>query len=368
MNKQPVLILIFLATILNSCSQEPPSELISYNGQELFLNGGNIAWVDFAKDLGPGELQLDAFEDMFRQVSEHGGNSMRMWLHTTGEHTPEWDGNKITGPGEGVIEDLRQILDLAWEHEVGMILCLWSFDMLRISNGPEVTDRAKALLESEELTNLYIENALIPMIEELGDHPAIISWEIFNEAEGMSEEFGWEETRHVPMKDIQRFVNLSAGAIHETNPEAQVTTGVWSLHALYPQSGHKNAENYYSDEALIEAGGHPEGILDFHTVHYYDWAGEKLSPFHHDKDHWGLDKPLVVAEFGIPEGDVYGVPGEDIYQVLYDRGYAGAMVWQWINWYDRQDDPGEWSQKWLRALPQIQDLTEKYPDRITIQK
>ena len=125
------------------------TDRIAFNGQALWLSGGNVAWVDFARDIGPGATRLDRFEEAFADVHAHGGNTMRLWLHTTGAVTPEWDGNRVVGPGEGAIEDLRAILDLAWRYEVGLQLCLWSFDMLRVSNGPGVTDRAHALLTEE---------------------------------------------------------------------------------------------------------------------------------------------------------------------------------------------------------------------------
>ena len=356
-----VLILVVngLSLSMNTAIGQQEPGRVEYQGQQVFLNGGNIAWIDFGSDIGPGKTRLDDFEKMFRQVSDHGGNAMRFWMHITGEHTPEWEGNKVTGPGKGTIRDMRQILDLAEEYGVGMKLCLWSFDMLRRSNGPEVTDRAKALLTDSVLTQTYIDNALVPMVDSLAGHPAIIAWEIFNEPEGMSQEFGWEFNRHVPMSAIQRFVNMTAGAIHRAAPEAQVTNGTWSFHALWEGSGHEHADNYYSDSALIEAGGDPLGTLDFYSVHYYDWAGKKLSPFHHDASHWGLDKPIVVGEFGVPEDELFGIPADSLYHKLYEGGYAGALVWQWIDWYADRGDHGK---SWLRGLELMEELSQKHPE------
>jgi len=226
-------IILFTAFLyFNQSLVSQPMDRIEVDGRHLFLNGGNIAWINFARDIGPGETRLDLFEDIFKEVNDHGGNTLRMWLHTTGESTPAWDSHRVTGPGDGTIDDLRNILDLAYEYNISMMPCLWSFDMLRISNGPEVTERSLAILTDEEKTKLYIKNALIPMVEALQGHPAIVAWEIFNEPEGMSFEFGWEFTKHIPMHYIQKFINLTAGAIRRTDPEVQITNGIWSFFAL----------------------------------------------------------------------------------------------------------------------------------------
>ena len=327
------------------------------------MNGGNVAWVNFGRDVGPGTTPINDFEKMFTQVNENGGNAMRFWVHITGSNSPSWDGNNVTSPGAGTIEDLERILDLAWENNTGLILCLWSFDMLRSSNGTVITNRAKALLEDSTLTETYIQNSLIPMVEALGNHPAVIAWEIFNEPEGMTNEFGWDFTRHVPMSAIQRFVNQTAGAIHRTNPNALVSNGSWSFHAL-ANTSNSNSKNYYSDEELISAGKDSLGILDFYMVHYYSWGGTALSPFHNDKDSWGLNKPVVVGEFGIPADNLFGLPKDDMYEELYNRGYAGALVWQWVDWYQNRDP--NYAAAWLRGLDQMSYMQSTYPSDINI--
>ena len=345
-----------------------------FNGRELFFSGSNVAWVNFASDLGPSPPDTVRFKAAFDSIHSHGGNAMRLWLHTTGANTPQFgtDG-RVIGPGPMAIASLKTILNLAWQRRIGLLLTLWSFDMLDTSNPPAVCNRAEHLLTDTSYTLSYVANALIPMVAAVKAHAAIIGWEVFNEAEGMSNEFGWSTTYHVPMGDIQRFVNIVAGAIHRTDSTARVTTGAWALtsesdmnlvaktasvesqlNAMTPERRRQIEDsftarygfrvsasdiirrfaaatnfNYYRDDRLIAAGGDPMGTLDFYTDHYYEWQGTSLSPFHHPYSVWQLTKPLVIAEF-FPETTL-GIPYTELYRILYDNGYAGALSWGWYS-------------------------------------
>jgi hypothetical protein len=348
-NVRILAILILGFGIINhslTLAQAQQTNRIEHNGQSLFVSGSNVAWINFARDIGPGTTRFDQFEAMFKELRDSGGNSMRLWLHTTGSSTPQWNGSMVTGPGVGAIDDLRSILNLAQEYDISLMLCLWSFDMLRISNGSTVTDRSFAILTQDANMQSYMDNSLKPMVEALKGHKAILAWEIFNEAEGMSTEFGWDGIRRVSMANIQKFVNRAAGTIKRADPNVSVTTGAWAFKALsdvlVSGSNASTDRNYYRDDRLIERGGDAQGTLTFYTVHYYDWAGTSLSPFHNNVSVWKLDKPVVVAEF-YAKSDIFGIKKEQLFKTLYDRGYAGALSWQWVDWaQNRENNAGSW--------------------------
>lgn len=302
---------------------------IEYNGDQLFLSGANIAWVNFAYDIGPGETNFERFGEIFKETHDFGANSQRFWLHTNGTSTPEFDTDSLViGPGAGAIEDLTRILDSAYAYDVGLILCLWSFDMLRLEIGEPYLSRNRKILEEEEALNAYIQNALIPMVDSLKEHPGIIAWEVFNEPEGMIPDAfwgGWSGIGHVSREDVQRVVNRVAGAIHDVDPGLKVTSGVHNMHSLTDVDG--GDQNFYADTALVNAGGVTNGTLDFYQVHHYDFP---LNPFDHHFDHWNLDKPLLIGEFHPGCSDC----GEfSNYETLIDSGYAGAMGWMWLDSY-----------------------------------
>lgn len=307
----------------SSASAEP--DRIGWNNRKLFLNGANVSYINFARDIGPGKTYFDQFEKMFQEVHAAGGNCMRLWLHTNGVNTPEFEASGyVIGPGENATEDLQKILDLACENNVGLILCLWSFDMLRWELDEPIRLRNKCLLTEASYTQAYIEHALIPMVKSLKGHPALIAWEIFNEPEGMSEKFGWKHCDRVKMQDIQRVVNQCAGAIRRADPQALITNGAWSVYSAVDRKG---CTNFYTDDALIKAGKDPDGTLDFYSLHYYDWAGKQNSPFEKPAAYWQLDKPLVCAEFEMTES--FGIAGREKHMKLYKNGYAGALGYAW---------------------------------------
>jgi hypothetical protein len=366
-----------LLLISQTVSTQP--KRIAFNNQQLFLSGANLAWVNFASDIGPGSTDFNQFADILLQVHNCGGNAVRWWLHTNGVNTPQFssDSGFVTGPGPVCIADIKKVLDLAWERKVGVNLCLWSFDMLRSSNSATVKARNTLLLNDTNYTRRYINNSLIPMVQALKGHPAIIAWEIFNEPEGMSNEFGWSDVTHVPMSSIQRFINLCAGAIHRTDASALVTNGAWSFYALTDNTLAKTslglsklseAErtrigtdlkkmyrsslttdeillhvekmasgpnlNYYRDDRLISAGSDMKGTLDFYSVHYYSSSTPiSTSPFNAFAVQWGLNKPIVVAEYAMESGhgNPPGIAQTALYDTLYHLGYAGSLPWSWTD-------------------------------------
>ena len=305
------------------------------NGEvPLFASGMNIAWNRFANDLSKYDDQAKRyFNEIMDSVSANGGNALRWWLHTNGANTPQVDANGyVTGMDFTSIQNMKHILDLAFDHGIGISMCLWSFDMLQNNQGQNVA-AMKLLLENPDNVQSYVDNALIPILTLLGNHPAVLTWEIFNEPEGMTNQFGWSSGGRVTMFEVQRFVNKCAGAIHREVPDALVSNGSWSFRASTDVGSNTN---YYSDEALIAAGGDIDGVLDFYQVHYYpQHFGNDRSPFHRPADHWGLDKPIVIGEF--PADTIGGKanPGyavSEAYVLAEKYGYAGVMSWSWTDY------------------------------------
>jgi hypothetical protein len=311
------------------------------NGKKLFLSGMNIAWLtsnSFGNDVGDTKINIAAFTNHVKNIRKAGGNAVRWWLHTDASRCPKINAaGEVTGLGSKTISNIREALDTAYSYGVVVDLCLFSFDMLVPGDGT-----GKAAYSEYSLANntkfltvpanidTYLNKALKPLLDSVGNHPAILCWEVFNEPEGMLASANWSHvTQKLPMADILRITNKIAGFVHR-NSKKMVSTGI----ASYSYVGE------YSTAKLVAAGGDADGYLDFYMAHYYpEWQDASLSPFEHPASFWNMDKPILIGEFPAKSwsasttGPSSGQPLKttktinDAFAYAYANGYAGAMSW-----------------------------------------
>lgn len=372
-----VSIVLSVFMTLSAFAQDITTNFINHKGQDLFLSGINVAWINYGNDLTGFDKQK--WTTLCEEVSEAGGNSLRWWIHVDGRSTPTYDPTTllVTGMPESALNNLELALDIAAEHGLVVSLCLWAHGMLAYTDSGDQSSavgnarraKNKKILTEEEGTMAYINNALIPMVNKVKNHTAILCWEIFNEPEGMTDVANWSEYEHIDISYIQKFVNLCAGAIHRADPNAKVSNGSWAAPALI---GNKDGNNYYTNEKLIAQGGDEDGYLDFYMFHYYPTNhGKAYSPFHQTFEYfegYGVDKKLIIGEFparGILKSAGWLLPNtaqkttEQAMLWLYQNGYSGG--WGWT--YSNHDGNG--------GLDDMKDAMAKlktmYPEHIIIQ-
>jgi hypothetical protein len=303
----------------------------------------NVAWINYASDIPNPDIAK--FTTLFTNVYNAGGRVVRWWLHTDGSVTPGYTNGQATPISQTDIAAVKSILDAAYAANVAVDISIWSFDMLTGGADIPIANNMNLLTNATD-RQAYITNVLTPLVTALKGYHGLYSWEVFNEPEGMTTQNGWTKAaggEEIDESVVQTCVNWFADAIHTADPNALVTNGAWTFLANSDVVG----TNYYSDAALLAAGGKSKGTLDFYQVHYYDnWGtpggAEKVSPFQNQESYWGLTdgKPLVIGEFWAIDTYANGtgtvIPSANLYTTLYTEGYKGAWAWQYAN----ADNPG----------------------------
>ncbi|WP_321273603.1 cellulase family glycosylhydrolase [uncultured Vibrio sp.] len=333
------------------------SAAISYQDNEVYLNGVNVAWLDYANDFGNG-MNESALNTLLDQVKEAGGNTIRWWIHVNGSQSPVWnEQHTAIAPATEqtqIIDDIERALDLAQAKGIYIMPCLWSFDMLaqsQLNMSSAIVQANYSLLNNEDVRQSYINNFISPLLDRVAGHPALIAIDLFNEPENMTESWfiereGLEPSLIPNLNDIHTTTAVFSNAIHEKahqlNKQVLVTTGPKSL-GMFNTDGF-GGTNYYSDENMIVLGG-SEAPLDFYAPHYYDDLGKNgaWSPFYHKASYWELNKPIVIGEF-FADKNAYKpaefnyfndpVAEEQLCIRLNDNNYAGGISWQWNNEYN----------------------------------
>lgn len=327
------------------------------SGEKIFLAGFNLAWIQFAADVGDAPLNATAFRAAMKAVSDSGGNVMRVWLSTNGSKDPVFGSDGlVTGLGPRTLSNVQQMLAIAKEYKMLLMPVLLTHNFMQIQSGVNLANNRKMLTTDAGL-KAYIDNAVVPLVTAIGNDPNLVCWEIANEAEGMVEGIGWTNER-ITKAAVQVFTNRMAGAIRRAVPGVLVSTGI--VQAAYL--------NWYADAALKAAGGDADGILDFYQVHYYGWNGTSNSPFRKGAAAWSVDKPIVVGEFASsswsPETassskmqDAESV--DTLLENLYKTGYAGGMFWQY------QPDGGDaWMKGFVTASPSLAKFARAHKDDV----
>jgi hypothetical protein len=315
---------------------------ILYNGKKIFFSGTNLAWSDYNSDVGDAPLDENSWRKAVEGTRAAGGNAIRWWLFNNMSQSPTIDQTThlVTGPKENTIANMKKALDIAEEYGVMVSMCLFSHNLMEPNQWgiykEKVDIEANKKLFEDDGTAAFITNVLEPVVKAIGLHKALMTWEVFNEPEGMtSEASGWT-TEKMSKEKIQKFTNKVAAAIHNIDKGFLVSTG--SVNIKY--------QSWWNDAELVKVGGEANGTLDFFQTHYYPYyQDDAASPFVNTAAQmastYGYDnKPMIIGEFPASgwKGDTYTasmaakteISTEECYRKAFDGGYAGALAWQYI--------------------------------------
>lgn len=315
-----------------------------------FLTGANLPWINYGWDFGPCAwgrgYRPEAFDAAFRDLASRGANCVRLWVFGDGRASPSFDlstpatRSLTTGLHPEFYADFEDMLNKAQKHGIKVMPVLWDFIAMNVPNKPGDKPTPQqgghgALFSDPNLANAFMENALRPLIQRFGSHPAVAAWDIFNEPEWCVADAGADATtaQKVPLAAMRTFIGRAASIIHnEGGPGTLVTVGSASVKWSW-ERGETRPEwcsDFWGDAALVASNnGDPAAFLDFGQTHYYPWMKKEIDPFVNQPETYcgGRPKPLIIGEAQANLLKTYSAAA--LLRNAREKGYAGLLYWSY---------------------------------------
>jgi uncharacterized repeat protein (TIGR02543 family) len=329
MKKLNFSLILIIACLVNQAQEVSiTGNKFTVDGNEIWFNGINTPWHLF-DDFGRSDFNPQWWDDEFARYQTNHINLARVWIHGSGEVSPDIDASgHVSGANAAFWDHMDHLMDVSRSYGVYVMPALLSFDITK--NTYPTSARWRAWLQSPANIQSYIDNVLIPLVQRYEDEPYLLAWEICNEPEWM-----FENTEHGPQsfEDVQRMHAMLAAAVHE-NSSKPVTTGSaapkWNS-PIYDEWGDYEG-NMFSDEALSARIGDPDAFLDFYQYHWYPWQSEWMnSPFTQTTLEYDIDdRPVIVGESeGNNVCDAYVCQTvSEMYESAYLNGFDGVCAWK----------------------------------------
>jgi hypothetical protein len=303
-----------------------PNNRIIWQGQPWYLNGVNAAWYNWAGDFGGGPnyglsgeiLNANGTLKMNHPVVQRFGqlppanmHTVTWWMFQSGKNDVPYqiltDSNgRPTGIHANVYADINAALVLAEHYDLYYSFAVFDRPS-HIPNSWLTTYRADMM------------NALRPMFTQYGNHPRILSWQVFVEPDWDI----WDGSAN--LQTTQTFVRDFATTVH--------------------QSGHTLVT---VNAAMVDGLPNWKNLgLDYYSTSWYDYMNSNNPVTHNGggggwcalcttneeiRARYQLDKPLVIGEYYAGPTANYIMPGSNggplqRMQAWHNKGFAGVLAW-----------------------------------------
>lgn len=322
--------------VIDAC---PVAGGITWQCKTRFLHGVNYAWHSFGSDFGgiqqwgmPGVSGMPEVSNELADMKKHGSNVVRWWIFADlrGDGMMLDANGTPVGLGGTFLQDLRQALDLAAEHDLYLMLTVFSFDAFRPTKtvSGRLFPGIKSIAVDSAKRQALMKNVIAPMAaaaEASPNRKRLIAWDLINEPEwAMKGPSLHGDPDFEPMSDIE-------AVSHE-----EMQTFLADLTATLKANS----------RALITVGGSAikwknawsKLDLDFYQFHIYDWVHQQW-PYHKSPREYGISgKPVVMGEF--PLNGLSGITVNDLLTSWFEDGYAGGISWsvtdQNFKWHENK--------------------------------
>jgi hypothetical protein len=253
--------------------------------------------------------ELDA---QFAEVRRRTGGALsvvRFFIFCDGRAAPTFgpDGS-VTGIDPVFYRDFDVLLETAARHRVFLIPVLLDFGWCahaRMVSGVQLGGHADVIRDPAR-RQTFIREALEPVLERYGRHPAIFAWDVCNEPEWVLDEIPAAFRRDhetVPLADMRAFVQACVACVHRLSGTQLVTLGSARSTWLPLWRGLD---------------------LDLYQFHWYDHLLDEEGFPWKSVDELGLDRPCLIGE--VPTAGTRFTPRQFL-AAAQAGGYSGLLFW-----------------------------------------
>jgi hypothetical protein len=315
-----------------SCTDECPAPNggVSVGCKRRFMYGMNYAWQHFGGDFGGiqawgqhGAATNEAVHTTnLADMRAHGVGTVRWWVFPDfrGDGV-SFDGNDDpTGLGGTIADDIDAALRIAAEHDLSVMLCLFSFDAFASSRDVSGiwTPSIRPLILDAGRRRKLLDNVIRPLAKLVASSPhrdRMIAWDVINEPElAMTGASPYGDPAYDPV-----------GSVQPVNHAEMETFIRETIEVLHQES---SALVSVGSTAVAWRNAWSKVGIDFHQFHIYPWVNQDY-PYTRSPAEYGVDNlPVVMGEFpleGLGGGATYGA----IVDSFWKNGYAGALGWDY---------------------------------------
>lgn len=278
--------------------------------------------------------------DFFQQVSniqqENNSNSLlygtqivRVWTFERFEGLKFDNNGNVNGIDNELLINLGKVFNVAKAHQISIYLCLfdtWSIyqnaPMQLVTAGKEQDyihlqqtwkSLMKKLLEDAVAREMFFNNALLPLLNNISAHTNLFAIDVINEPEGLT-----TKDPTIKFSDIKNYIKSCANYIH-SHSSSKVSCG-FQRYTTVKNNANDLAQN-----------------LDFFDFHEYNKEGN-LGTYRSSEF---AGKPCIVGECGYPVGNIDDLSKALLATVNFfknsnSKGYAGCVAW--VEDYENKND------------------------------
>lgn len=295
------------------------------NNSKYFALGANYAWQDWGNDFNDNgwDQRYPKLKATLDDMASQGIHSVRWWVFCNMYASPLFtstDGKGVcTGLPTKWVEHMKEITDYAYSKDMKIYYTFTSFDVATNTND----FYHGTIIDDLDIRKSFIDNAVTPIVQGLGDNPGVMGWDIINEPEWVisNADHGEPNGKCTPysLSTMRSFVKDMADCIHKyaKQPVSVGSASMKWLGSQYP--------NFWAGLGL-----------DFYDFHWYDWATPYFNPLKITAASLNLDKPVIIGEMmpdlsSSKDSQISSMTHEQILEGILKNGYGGYMLWSWTD-------------------------------------